>query len=131
MTEITSHDFLAICRSTLKREVKEEVGISIALNDIEPFYIYSSKADRSKQHLAVCFVVEVDEDGVKLRLDPQELIQGKGKSKSGKFLKVEELQKEQELEHWSEIILKTCFSENYENKQFSLFEYCELEKSET
>jgi len=125
MTEINSHDFLAICRTTLKREVKEEVGISIALNEIAPFYIYSTNTDRSKHHLAICFVLEVDEEGLALHLDPQELILGRGKSKSGKFLKLEELQNERELEHWSKIILEICFSGEIENKQFSIFEFYE------
>src|SRR5699024_2919518 len=54
-TEVTSHDFVSICKSTLKREIKEEIGISIALNGIQPFYIYTPSNERSEKHLAVCF----------------------------------------------------------------------------
>lgn len=123
MTEVTAQDFLAICRSTLKREVKEEIGISIALNEIEPFFIYSEDNDKSKKHLAVCFFVMVDEDGIKLRLDSQELVLNKGKSKSGRFLDIKEVLKEAELERWSRIILKTCFETGLQkNQQLSIFD---------
>lgn len=123
MTEVTSQDFLAICRSTLKREVKEEIGISIALNEIEPFFIYSEDNDKSKKHLAVCFFVMVDEDGIKLRLDSQELVLNKGKSKSGRFLDIKEVLKEAELERWSRIILKICFETGLQkNQQLSIFD---------
>lgn len=118
-TEINSNDFMAVCRKTLKREVSEEIGISIALNNIEPFMIYSNDCDTSRNHLAVCFQVSIDEDSIKLNLDSQELILNKGKSKSGKFLSFEELQ-EFELEEWSKRILKYCFNTN--GNQLTLFD---------
>lgn len=112
-TEIISQDFLSICRSALKREIKEEIGIAIALNDINPFFIYTPDNERSKRHLAVCFVVSLDEDGVKLRLDSNELVLNKGKSKSGKFFAIPEICREPELEQWSRIILEYCFKVQY------------------
>ena len=122
-TEVISHDFISMCKSTLRREVKEEIGISIALNDIQPFYIYAPFNERSKKHLAVCFLISIDEEGVKLHLDSHELILNKGKSKSGKFLSFDEVCQEKELEEWSEIILRHCFDIDYEsNRQMSLFE---------
>lgn len=123
LTEAMSHDLLSLCRSTLKREVKEEIGISIALNDITPFCIYVSSDERSEKHLAVCFLVEIDEEGIKLRLDSQELKLKKGKSKSGHFLNVDELIKENELEEWSQLILTHCFGVDFsEYRQYRLFE---------
>lgn len=122
-TEITSGDFVSICKSTLKREIKEEIGISIALNDIQPFYIYTPSDERSKKHLAVCFLVPVDEDGIKLRLDSNELIMNKGKSKSGRFLTIDEICQEPELEQWSIMILKHIFNVEYKsNNQLTLFD---------
>lgn len=112
-TEENSNDFISICKSTLKREIKEEIGISIALNGIHPFYIYTPSNERSEKHLAVCFFVSIDEDGVKLRLDSNELILNKGKSKSGKFLTIDEILQESELEEWSVEILKYCFDVEY------------------
>jgi len=122
-TEVTSHDFVSICKSTLKREIKEEIGISIALNGIRPFYIYTPSNERSKKHLAVCFVISLDEEGIKLHLDSHELIQNKGKSKSGRFLTIDEICQEPELEQWSEMILKQCFNTEYKsNRQLSIFD---------
>lgn len=123
MTDAMSHDLLSLCRSTLKREVKEEIGISIALNDITPFCIYINNGERSEKHLAVCFLVKVDEEGIKLRLDSQELTLKKGKSKSGHFLSVEELAKEDGLEEWSKLILSHCFEIDFsDNRQISMFD---------
>jgi len=122
-TEVTSQDFISICKSTLKREIKEEIGISIALNGIRPFYIYTPSNERSKKHLAVCFMIALDEEGIKLHLDSHELILNKGKSKSGRFLTIDEVCQEPELEQWSEMILKQCFNTEYKsNRQLSLFD---------
>ena len=122
-TDLTSNDFLAICKTALKREIKEEIGISIALDEIVPFYIYTPTNERSRKHLAVCFFVSIDEDGLKLRLDSQELVLNKGKSKSGKFLPLLELAAESDYEEWSVEILKHCFNiEVSNNTQASLFD---------
>lgn len=110
-TEITAKDFLTICRRTLKREIKEELGISIALNGIEPFIVYAPDRYKSKKHFAICFVVEIDED-VKLHIDSEELVQKRGRSKSGSFMTLKEIQESvEEFESWSRIIL---------NKQFGI-----------
>lgn len=119
-TEITSKDFLSICRITLKREVEEEIGIRIALNDIIPFFIYSTNDEISKKHMAVCFLVSVDEENLILHLDQQELVQKKGRSKSGRFLGLDEL-KNEKLEDWSRTILKYVFNINSSN-QLTLFD---------
>lgn len=107
--EATSNDSLSICKAALKRELKEEIGISVALDNIEPLFIYSKKTDTSKKHLAICFLIHVDEATTKLRLDTHELITTKGKSKSGKFLPLEEIL-QLELEEWSKTILKHYFN---------------------
>lgn len=108
-TEITAKDFLAICRRTLKREVKEELGISIALDDIEPFVVYTPDQYKSKKHLAICFVVKIDED-VKLHINSEELVQKRGKSKSGSFMTLTEIQEKiDDFENWSKIILSNKF----------------------
>lgn len=113
-------DFLSICKTTLKREIKEEIGISVALDGITPFFIYSNKSSSSTKHLALCFVVNIDEDSIKLRLDPHELVLNKGKSKSGKLIALDEIQGS-ELEDWSVLILRKCFNCN-KNGQISLFD---------
>ena len=122
-TDLTSNDFLTICKMALKREIKEEIGISVALNEITPFYIYTPTNERSCKHLAVCFLLSIDEEGLKLRLDSQELVLNKGKSKSGRFLPLTELKDEINYEEWSKEILRYCFNiEVYDDHQASLFD---------
>ena len=107
-TEEISKDFLSLCKSTLKRETKEEIGISIALNNIKPFVIYSQETDKSKKHIGICFVVcqSIDENG--LRLDSNELILRRGTSKSGTFQAIDTLEPD-DLEAWSRQILSYVF----------------------
>lgn len=112
-------DFLSICKTTLKREIKEEIGISVALDNITPFFIYSNTS-KSAKHLALCFVIIIDEDSIKLRLDPHELVLNKGKSKSGKLVDISEIMT-YDLESWSSLILKYCFNIN-KTEQISLFD---------
>lgn len=119
-TEEISQDFLSICKSTLKREVKEEIGISVALSDITPFIIYSQETDISKLHIGICFVICQNLSENELRLDSSELVQRKGTSKSGTFCPVDSIEPEY-LEAWSRKILDHVFSGKV-NKQMSFFD---------
>lgn len=127
-TDINSKNFLSICRYTLRREVREELGVSLAFNEIEPFLIYTPNSEKSKKHIAVCFVVEMDTEGLKLRLDPNELILNKGTSRSGKFHKIEEIQN-MNYESWSIEILRKCFNTrvNSDNQQINIFNFYDNE----
>ena len=118
-TKSNAGDFISICKTTLKRELKEEIGISVALNSIIPVFLYSTGSETSKRHLAVCFFVTVDENATKLRLDSHELVLNKGKSKSGKFCSIEEI-KRYDLEDWSKVILESYFGQTLEG-QMSLY----------
>ncbi|MDY3275702.1 MAG: NUDIX hydrolase [Agathobacter sp.] len=116
-------DYLQTCRDALQREVKEELGISIALGEREPIYIVGV-GENEEYHIAICYKYEIETEGLKLRLDSHELTQNKGSSKSGKFLPISEiLDNKDELESWSVAILKHFFSVEVETpRQMSLFE---------
>lgn len=128
-TEATAKDFISVCKYTLRREMKEEIGCSLALDDITPFIIYTPDGGKSDQHIAICFWIKVDKNAINLRLDSEELTQNKGTTKSGHFLLKEELIKENNFEAWGKEILKHCFNINIgdENKvisrQRTLFDY--------
>ena len=122
-TQSNIGDFISICKTTLRREIKEEIGISVALNNITPFFVYSQEYETSLQHLAVCFIVSVDEDSIKLRLDSHELVLNKGKSKSGRFLPLDEI-KSLPMEAWSYTILNQFF--NTSCGQLSIFSSDEI-----
>lgn len=116
-------DYLQIYRDALQREVKEELGISIALGDKEPIYI-SGHGEGEGHHIAVCYKYEIETEGLKMRLDSHELTQNKGSSKSGKFLRIKEIvDNNEELEAWSVAILKYYFDiEVVSSRQLSLFD---------
>lgn len=125
-TEKTQNDLLAICKYTLKREIKEEIGIEVALDNTLPLWIYTPNESNSKKHIALCFLIETDVETLKLRLDSEELIQNKGTSKSGRFHKIKDIvsNDSEKFEEWSELILKTFFGEII-SKNMTLFDYIE------
>jgi Predicted phosphoesterase (MutT family) len=106
-------DFVDLCRSTLRREIKEELGVAMAFEKIEPFLIYTpSFSDKSKKHIGICFFKELSNiDKLSFKLDEKELIQKRGTSKSGKFHDVSDLSSNMDdYESWSVEILKYCFN---------------------
>jgi thymidylate kinase len=108
-TENTAKDLLAIFKYTLCREIKEEIGVELALNNINPFWIYTPDNPKSTRHIALCFLIKVDDATLKIRLDSEELVQNKGTSKSGRFHLIQEIVDSESLESWSETIADRCF----------------------
>ena len=141
-TPETKNDLIKTSKNTLEREIFEELGISISLDHTKPdFYLYTpSFSAKSKKHMAIGWVIHIPEN-TKFNLDSYEIIQRKGKSKSGSFLsfsEIEELfiaEKNMFLESWSKEILlrfyKNKFSEYFieniekrsESQQLSLFDF--------
>lgn len=114
----SDHDqFLDICKTALKREVREELGISISLDDAVPDLIYVNDNSRSKLHMAVCFQITMKENSVKIRMESNELLKNRGKGKSGTFVCPDMVL--ENCDSWSEIILKKCFG--LVSKQLKLF----------
>jgi len=109
--EDDSDNVLDIAKNTLSREIKEELGLSIMPDETEPFLIYSPENEISKKHLAICYVITADLENTKFRLDNREIVQKKGKTKSGKIMPIEELLEnyKEDLEGWSKYILGEIF----------------------
>ena len=99
---LENESFLEICRTVLKREIKEEIGISVSLENINPILFYSPTQSKSEKHIAICFKAVLD-DNTKLHLDPYEFV-----PHSASFFKAEDLLKE-DLEDWSTLILEYYF----------------------
>ena len=102
------NDFLKICKSALHREIGEELGISVSLDCLEPYFIYSCDNVKSCRHLAVCFFVQIKEKTVKFRMRSNELLTNRGLGKSGRFYDIDEIS-ENDLDMWSINILKNYF----------------------
>lgn len=111
---------LELCKYALKREVKEEIGISVSLDQLVPMLIYVDDCGVSGRHLAVCFMIQVDSSITKLRMTSSELLQNKGTTKSGKFIEINEIVKEK-LDTWSRTILRTYFNRD-SLQQITIFE---------
>ncbi len=113
-------DFIKTAKNTLEREMFEELGISISLEDEDaPFCLYTPHySEKSKQHLAVGWIIHLTPE-TKLNLDSYELVQKKGTSKSGSFLTFSEVEKaffENKniyLESWSKEILVKYFRNRF------------------
>lgn len=119
----TGDDFIKLCKTALHREIEEELGISISLDGIIPNYIYVKDHDKSKRHLAVCFMVRVKEGELHLRMKSNELISNKNSKSSGVFKEVDRLEK-LDMDGWSKNIIRYCF-----NKEIVIAEQITLELS--
>ena len=104
-------DFISLAKQTLRREIDEELGLSVCLDDINPQFIYSTDYKKSRNHLPVCFIIEKDLDSLSLSINSDELMQNRGKSKSGLFISVDKFRTEEysPVEPWSRFILSTIF----------------------
>lgn len=113
--------FLDVLRNTLERELYEELGISFALNQKrDPFVIYTPNSNKSRKHLAIGWVIKLNE-GSKLRLDSYDLVQKKGRSKSGTFIPFQNItDPDISLESWSKTILLNIFADKLSESQKAL-----------
>lgn len=116
-------DYLQTYRETLQRELKEELGISIALKNIEPIYIYG-RGEEEKYHIAICYKCSIQTEGLKITMDSHELVKNSGTTKSGKFLDISEIIEEKyELEQWSATILQYYWNIDAKlDRQLSIFD---------
>jgi predicted NUDIX family phosphoesterase len=106
---------LSISKLSLRREIKEETGLNYipSSDDLDPLCIWMRDNDRSKKHLAICYIMEVNFSRTKVRLDKNEFMTG-GNTKSGMILDIDEiLNHENELESWSKLILRDCFGKSF------------------
>ena len=122
--------FLDVLRNTLERELYEELGISFALNQKrDPFVIYTPNSNKSRKHLAIGWVIKLNE-GSKLRLDSYELVQKKGRSKSGTFIPFQNItDPDISLESWSKTILLNIFADKLSESQKALLSSSTSEQS--
>ena len=119
-TKHTKNNFLKTAKNTLERELFEELGISVSLNQKTPdFCLYTPLySEKSQKHLAVGWIVFLPEE-TKFNLDKYEIVQKKGKSKSGSFLSFAEIEKmfvdndKLLFESWSKEILLKYFQDRF------------------
>lgn len=97
-------------KQALFREIKEEIGLDFHPNEDDPICIWLKDNDKSKKHLAICFVIEKDLDFMNFTLDRHEFSSSK-KFKSGQIIDIKNIIADQNnYEEWSKIILEEVFS---------------------
>ena len=113
-------DFFKTIQNALHREIQEEINESISICATEPILIYADDNERSRQHLAICYIVEMDLDNKQFKITSDELTMKSGTSKSGKVMTPYELASEA-LEKWTIAILDKVFKIKYDINQEELF----------
>lgn len=112
--------FYNTIKNTLERELFEELGVSVSLDDKAPdFCLYTPKySEKSKKHLAIGWIIHLPES-TKFNLDSYEIVQKKGTSKSGSFLSFYDIEKiltnksDVVFESWTKEILLKYFKNNF------------------
>ncbi len=114
--ETTSSNIFKIIENTLHREIQEEIGESITIKNSNSFLIYSNDNERSKRHLAICYVITMDFNSKKIKLSSDEFVMKTGKSKSGHILSISEIVNgNYKFEAWSSYILNHVFNRTVES----------------
>lgn len=114
------NDCLKTINNALHREIQEEINESISVNNTKPFLVYSDATQRSKCHIGICYVVEMDLENKQFKIASNELTMKSGTSKSGRIMYASELVNEK-LEEWSIQILDHVFRVKYDSRQGDLF----------
>jgi len=123
LIDMDSDNIISIIKYALHREIKEETGVDFvpASEETNPLCIWVRSNDRSRKHLAICHVMEVNFDAMKFKLDKNEFITA-GRTISGKVLDLSEICKEYDsLEEWSQFILKEIFQYQPPAEQIKMF----------
>lgn len=95
----------------LHREIEEEIGESCSVGSMTPFVIYSPVSPKSRKHVAVCYVIEIEDiQEAKFNTVSDEFIKKRSGSPSGRVLPIEAvLSGEHQFEPWSIQILDKVF----------------------
>ena len=103
--ESEGEDLLSVSRYALHREVKEETGVDYYPDrEYSPICIWDASNNRSRKHLAMCYVMKTDLDTLKPKIDKNEFASS-ASTISGRVLDIQEIAKRhQELEMWSRVI---------------------------
>lgn len=101
-----------VAERTLSRELEEEIGAALVPPSQDPLCVWTRDGTRSEQHLAICYLFEVDFENFPVKLDPHEFVETRGTTVSGRPMPIDDVIK-LELESWSAAILEHFFGRPY------------------
>lgn len=110
-------DLQRISRVAIQREMFEELGTSLRLEDGGVFCIWDREGQKSSQkHLAIVHLAKVNFEEVRLRLDGYELVQPHNSEISGQVVdaQVAATWPAKSVESWSRVILQRMFRKEIE-----------------
>jgi predicted NUDIX family phosphoesterase len=108
---------LDVLKQCIYREVKEELGFDVRVDDTSPLCIWIQDGTRSEQHIAVVFCVERDLDYTSVQIDEREFVLLTKKEKYGTGARIDAkgiLSNISRIDQWSKAALKEKFSAELE-----------------
>lgn len=118
--ELTDNTNIDTVKTALIREVNEEIGLNISLDDNEPIAIYDNSNEKSARHIAICFkFITKDIRPEKLSLDNYEFSRiGNNQSKKSIELLSFNEPKVERMEAWSKFIYYNILSNSQQGVLF-------------
>jgi len=108
---------LDVLKQCVYREVKEEIGIDLDPDQLNPKCIWVRDGTKSDHHLAIVFVVELSLSRIKLSVDGEEFAryEKKGRTGTGDIVSAYELM-QAKIDSWSTKIIEEIANVNYQDK---------------
>jgi predicted NUDIX family phosphoesterase len=111
---------IEVLKQCLYREVKEEIGIDVDSEEVDPCCIWVRDGSKSENHLAVVFVIERNLDHIKVAIDDAEFIRWEKKGSPGTGAVIDEdgiVTHFDDLDSWSRNIAAVLFGITPEAKE--------------
>ncbi|MBO9124070.1 MULTISPECIES: NUDIX hydrolase [unclassified Rhizobium] len=108
---------LDVLKQCVYREVKEEIGIDLDPDQLNPKCIWVRDGTKSDHHLAVVFIIELSLSRIKLSVDGEEFAryEKKGRTGTGDIVSAYELM-QSKIDTWTQNIIKNVAAANYREK---------------
>lgn len=106
-------DILSILRNALHREIKEEINLTLNIPNEPPHIIFSNAMEKSRQHLACCWIIEIGPQKSCVRTNGTELVKSRKSNVSGSFIPFSEINEKMKFEEWSKLILTNILKDRF------------------
>lgn len=114
---LDSENKLDVLKQCVYREVKEEIGIDLDPDQLNPKCIWVRDGTKSDHHLAVVFIIELSLSRIKLSVDGEEFAryEKKGRTGTGDIVSAYDLM-QSKTDSWTTNIVEKIAKVNYQDK---------------